>query len=156
MLCKIQSHCKDNTFPIPDWTWIVAKLELDWTWIETTTTLHQRRNGRNTCYNIELFHNHKNKKVFFAIFLSPATLIDNQGVKWWQILFFLSPSCHQRIFNINIRCKFWWQVRKHLSPPNKLILSECCRWQENRKKLFLVNSSNSRYLESKSGVDLLV
>ena len=110
MLCKIQSHCKDNTFPIPDWTWIGAKLELDWTWIETTTTLHQRRNGRNTCYYIELFHNHKNKKSFFAIFLSPATLIDNQGVKWWQILFFLSPSCHQRIFNINIRCKFWWQV----------------------------------------------
>ena len=31
MLCKIQSHCKDNTFPIPDWTWIGAKLELDWT-----------------------------------------------------------------------------------------------------------------------------
>ena len=111
MLCKIQSHCKDNTFPIPDWTWIVAKLELDWTWIETTTTLHQRRNGRNTCYYIELFHNHKNKKKFFSRFSCHLQhLLIIKELSGDRYFFFLSPSCHQRIFNINIRCKFWWQV----------------------------------------------
>ena len=147
MLCKIQSHCKDNTFPIPDWTWIGAKLELDWTWIETTTTLHQRRNGRNTCYYIELFHNHKNKKSFsrFSCHLQHLLIIKElSGDRYFFSVTFLSPENLQHKHSLQVLVTGGWQVRKHLSPPNKLILSECCRWQENRKKTFLVNSSNSR------------
>ena len=67
-----QLHCKDNLSSILHWIWIEPELEVNWTWIGTSTSLHRKRNEIKAWFNDECFIT---KKVFRVFPVTPSYLL---------------------------------------------------------------------------------
>ena len=76
-----QLHCKDNLSSILHWIWIEPELEVNWTWIGASTSLHRKRNEIKAWFSDEFFIT----KKFLAFFLSHRhTCCESVSYAWQE------------------------------------------------------------------------